>query len=471
MRKGIPFVTIIIVAGVGFAAGLAGSLLGGYECELLGRKVCLMSKNAMVFAALLLMGLAPSVTYLMIGRTVHGYCGGALMGAVPVYVSEICQPQIRGTMAGTLGAFYCLGTTSVFTMGAALNWRHLLLACSAFPLTNFIMLLFATESPTWYLLRNRSEDALKTLKTLRGDPQVAQSEHDSLVENFVKRQECAVQTKDVPKWKRIWDMAREPTFLLPMASVMLIKVFGAHLAGMAPLFLYLNKMLIEIKVPGDPYWIGAGLMIFRSITSLFGPFLIKLFRKKVLFTICASLIVTGNIILGVSIQYDLPRLLNVQDNLVVFKWLPVAGICLMYIGLGFGQFNIVMSWQGELLPSYGRAVGGGLLGVIDGLVLFSVGKFLPSVSHAIGLGHIFLICACLCFCLILFVWFMVPETKGLSLEDVEEYYRVRCYGNKVEPAPPQNFDRLSLYDNVSIWGEELNADKKQERQSHQHYTS
>ena len=98
-------------------AGIIGSLLGSYECELLGRKTCLMIESAMVFCALILMGVSPSFLYLIIGRSVHGYCYGSITGAVPIYVSEVCQPQVRSVVGGAAGVFYCIATASVFTIG------------------------------------------------------------------------------------------------------------------------------------------------------------------------------------------------------------------------------------------------------------------------------------------------------------------------------------------------------------------
>ena len=88
------------LAGLGFVAGILGSLFGGYECELLGRRTCLLIENALVFSSMLLMSFSPSFTYLMIGRTVHGYSFGSLLGAVPIYVSEICQSQVRSKVGG-----------------------------------------------------------------------------------------------------------------------------------------------------------------------------------------------------------------------------------------------------------------------------------------------------------------------------------------------------------------------------------
>ena len=265
-----------------------------------------------------------------------------------------------------------------------------MLVCSLFPLLNFVMLIFASESPTWFLLRGRNEDSLDNLNKLRGNQVVASKEHKALLDSFQKRQDCATETKDIPKWKMVLEMLRSPTFLFPLASIAVIKVFGGHLAGFAPLGMYMNKIIIQIGVPGNPYWIGAGIMIFRAVISLFGSVFLKYLTRRVLFTICSTIIVIGDIVLGVSIQFNLPELLGVENS-AVFKWIPVFGISLLYFAQACGLFNVIMCFQGELMPSYGRAMGSGLIGVFDALVLFSVGKFLPLLNRSIGLGNIFFI--------------------------------------------------------------------------------
>ena len=136
----------LLSASLGFMCGIVGSLFGGYECEMVGRKACLIIQSTLTFCGLLLMSFAPSFLVLLIGRAIHGYSTGALTGAVPIYISELCQPQIR-SFTGTLNlSVYALSTGAVFVIGAMVHWRVLILICSGAPLLTIFMLLFASES-------------------------------------------------------------------------------------------------------------------------------------------------------------------------------------------------------------------------------------------------------------------------------------------------------------------------------------
>ena len=114
-------------------------------------------------------------------------------------------------VGGAFGVFYNFGTLIVFVLGALLHWRWLLLVCAGFPILNLIMLQFASETPTWYMLRGRTKDALSNLNTLRGDTLVAKDEYDRLTDNYQKRQECTVKTKDVKRGEvliQVWPLTQ-----------------------------------------------------------------------------------------------------------------------------------------------------------------------------------------------------------------------------------------------------------------------
>ena len=91
--------------------------------------------------------------------------------------------------------------------------------------------------------------------------------------------------------------------------------------------------------------------------------------------------------------------------------------------------------------------------------MFCIGKFLPDLGRAIGLGHIFMLCAASIVTTLIFLWAFVPETKGQTLEEIEEYYRVKCYGENYDMDKVSSvIDKLSLYDRKFSICEEMTAD-------------
>ena len=82
-----------------------------------------------------------------------------------------------------------------------------------------------------------------------------------------------------------------------------------------------------------------------------------------------------------------------------------------------------MSFQGELLPVHARSVGSALLGIIDNLSLFLSAKLVPTFNEYLGVHGSFLMYCFLGGCNALFSFFTMPETSGMSLEEIEDMYR------------------------------------------------
>ena len=80
---------------------------------------------------------------------------------------------------------------------------------------------------------------------------------------------------------------------------------------------------------------------------------------------------------------------------------------------------------GELLPSDLRSFGCGLLGVLDNVSLFIAVKTVPTLVSGLGIHGAFLTYCCCCFINLVICFFVMPETKGMSLEDIEDSYKKR----------------------------------------------
>ena len=124
------------------------------------------------------------------------------------------------------------------------------------------------------------------------------------------------------------------------------------------------------------------------------------------------------------------------------SFLPLVSVVLMYTGFGLGYGPIVFMLQGgnkwrikvyhhrcqssgELLPSDMRSLGCGILGVLDNISLFISVKAVPSLVSSLGMHGAFALYSSFCLLNIIISFFVMPETKGLSLEEIEESYKKR----------------------------------------------
>ena len=172
----------LTVVGALLAACFSGILIDKY-----GRRVTILSSSLLFGLGALLMAIAPDLEFLMIGRFLVGLGVGSGSMAVPVYMSEVSDASVRGSLltcinvAITFGQFIsCIiaGAFSYVTDG----WRFMLGLALLPALVQFIGFLYMPESPRWLIERGRQEEAKKVLLRLGGTPETAQNEFERLVE-------------------------------------------------------------------------------------------------------------------------------------------------------------------------------------------------------------------------------------------------------------------------------------------------
>ena len=421
-----PFVDIIVVpflaASIGFISALAGSLLGGYEGQKFGRKASVLIELILAFSAQIMISFSPNFSVLLIGKTIHGYTYGSLSGLVPIYNSELCQPDVRSITGSFATTLMSMSMTISFILGTLVTWRPLVLISSGFALVNIVLLFFVPESPVWLMLKGKEEEAYETLVALRGDEGVADLEYERMRADLANqiRIEIANMKKDVSKWKKMTGLFRQPSFMKPLTSLIILVILGQELAGFCALAVYINRIIIQTGIPVDHYMLGAVIMTYRTVICIASNFYVPFFRRKVMCTVGSVIIVLGSLTVAISINFDIGKLLGTDSEIII--WLPIVGIFLMYGGYSGGHGHTILCYLGELLPAQGRTLGSGIVCMCVALAMFTISKFVPLLEHAIGLGNVFVIFGVSTVCFLVFVLTLVPETKGKTLEEIAAYY-------------------------------------------------
>ena len=91
--------------------------------------------------------------------------------------------------------------------------------------------------------------------------------------------------------------------------------------------------------------------------SLISPLYFQFFPRRVMYTVGILIMALGDIVIGVSLQYNLHEIFGLEEENVALKWMPVIGIGLVFFGVSCGQLQTIICLQGEIMPSFGRAIG------------------------------------------------------------------------------------------------------------------
>ncbi|MBE7211622.1 MAG: sugar porter family MFS transporter, partial [Gluconacetobacter diazotrophicus] len=180
---------IVSVMMIGAAIGAAGAGAVSYQ---LGRKKSLLIGAVLFVAGAILCGLAPSIAVLLVGRAVLGLAIGLVSFTGPLYISEVAPVTWRGAMVSLYQFMITIGIVLAFLSDSLLtasgNWR-LMLGIIAVPgLAFLVAVLFMPESPRWFLLRGRRDEAHAVLSELRGDRAAVDREIAEIGEQLSVRQ-------------------------------------------------------------------------------------------------------------------------------------------------------------------------------------------------------------------------------------------------------------------------------------------
>lgn len=154
-----------------------------------------------------------------------------LEAPVLTYVAEISTPKLRGILSATGSFCIILGVFSQFLMGLFLQWRTITLVSTIAPILAVIFLFFVPESPHWLILKNRTEEAKKSLMWLRGWQNTfegVKQEFDELYTNLTKNESTTDDDESLVK------AFTKRTFLLPY-FICSLAFFIGHFSGMTTL--------------------------------------------------------------------------------------------------------------------------------------------------------------------------------------------------------------------------------------------
>ena len=357
-------------------------------------------------------GTAKIYHVILVGRALYGFNYGSIFAIVTIYNSEICQPKIRNYSSAFCSTFVSLSFAICFVLDLMVNWRQLVLISSGLPMVNFLLLLiFVPESPTWYITKERIEEAKEALTTLRGNEEAVKAEFERTY-NEVKEERR--HTSNGSTMKSHLALFREPIFTKPCLTIIAMNTFGIVLCGISAVSPYFNLIMIKIGLPINPSIISFATMFGRIIVAFLGIVLMKHFNRKTLYIMSGILMAFANLLIFLELEYDVNKLMS---------WLPIIGLFVLYWSYAGGVGHVVYALQGELLPAHGRGFGSGLASMCMSLSLFILTKTLPAFEHVVGLSYVFLISALCVLISMLIIVYLVPETRNKNLEDIASYYR------------------------------------------------
>jgi len=386
---------------------VAGSLLGGWPTEKFGRRKTLLSIGVLYFVSAVGSAIAPNSPFFMISRLIGGIGVGVATVASPLYISEISPASRRGHLAGLFQFNIVFGIlvafASNFVLGKYLNpeiaWRWMM-GVEAIPALFYSVFCFSIpESPRWLITHaGRRDEAIEVFRRI--NPEMSDADLTSLADSVEQS---------------VGDKATAAKFFTqrlktPILLAFLVAFFN-QLSGINAI-LYFAPRIFEWTGLGrnaallQSVGIGTTNLIFTYV----GLYLIdKLGRRALLYIGSFGYIAS----LGICAW---------AFHVESFKIVPIC-IFAFIAAHAIGQGAVIWVFISEIFPNRNRAAGQALGSFTHWFFAASLTFVFPKMAETLSPSVIF---GFFCFMMVLqLVWVktMVPETKGVALEDMQEHLK------------------------------------------------
>jgi facilitated trehalose transporter len=385
-------------------AALAGGIIGGPLVDYIGRRKTILFTAPPFFLGWILIATAKVVHLVLAGRVICGLCVGVGSLAFPVYLGETIQPEVRGTLGLFPTAIGNIGILICYLAGKYLDWSQLAYLGACLPIPFFILMFMIPETPQWYLSRGRSDDARKALQWLRGKNANIESEMREITLTD------AEVDKDDSSLKELFSRKYMKSILISLGLMIFQQLSGIN----AVIFYTVSIFRMSgSSVDENLSTIIVGIVNFMS--TFIATALIDRAGRKVLLYISSITMTITLIVLGTFFYVQ-----NVlKSDVSSLGWLPLTSLMVYLLGfsLAFGPIPWLM--MGEILPAKIRGPAASVITAFNWLCTFTVTKTFLNIIDGIGPAGTFWLFGCICFAGLFFVIICVPETRGKSLEQIE----------------------------------------------------
>ncbi|XP_014206352.1 facilitated trehalose transporter Tret1-like [Copidosoma floridanum] len=365
-----------------------------------GRKTILCASVALFTAAWILIAFANDVYHIIIGRSMSGLCIGVQAGLMAVYQGECSLPKFRTTLNVALATFFCIGMEVSHALGIWLHWRTIALLSSQFGLITLFLNYKIPESPIWLLNNNRMRKAIDAWMFFRGD---GEFEELRSMYNGKPITICEDKGQDT-KGKNTFCTQ---SFLKPLRIVAIIFTV-TEVSGMGAVTFYCIQIFSDILGPKNAY---IPTLILDSIRLFFAIMLSicsRRFSSRALILFSAFSCSTCLILLCVSLFFEIGTPWSALILLLSFESSVI-------MGLG----PLPWTFCGELFPVASKEMGLGIVASYNYALCFIVVKMNPQLLVLLKPWGTFLLYGILTFVGSIILYFVVPNTKGKSLKEIE----------------------------------------------------
>ena len=387
---------------------LAGAAINGRFVDIFGRKYVILATAVIFFTGSILCAAAPDIYILILSRFIVGFAIGIIDFCAPLYLSEIAPEKIRGALVSLFQLAITAGILISYLVNALSaqffeSWRIMFAAGTIPAVILAAGIYFMPDTPRWYVLKGRFKEASETLSKLR--PDINAEKEIENIKSIIYKQNTKEKFK-FENWMKL-------PLIICMGCMFIQQWSGINtIIYYAPVILKhagFNDNLTAIYATG-------GIGIVNFLMTFIAIFLTdKLGRKPLLYI---GLTGIGFCLVLFALSFDNIAFLG---NFSKYCALISAALYITFFAFSLGPVIFVISTEVSPLKIRGVMMSFAITANFAFNFIISL-LFLPMLK-TFGEFNTFMLFALISFAGIIFVRFVIPETKGISLEEIERSWK------------------------------------------------
>ena len=396
----------IVVSSV-LVGAVIGAVIGGVMTDRFGRRKMIILAGIIFTLSAIGTAVVRSVTWLIAARMVSGVGIGIASFISPMYIAELVPAKVRGALVAVNMLAITTGIVVAYLIDYALSgiqgWRYMF-AAAAIPSAGLVIGMWRLpDSPRWLISKAKIEQARQVLRRVRTAPDVGPEIAD-------------IQQSMEKQGRGGMAALFEPSLRMPLIVGLGLAVFQ-QITGINTVIYYAPTIFkfVGISAAGPAILAGAGLTVVMWLFHVLAIFLLDRVGRRPLLLIGVAGQIVGLAILGASFEFR--QLASMKS------YLAISGLAIYVACFAFGLGPIFWLLISEIYPLKVRSAAMSAVTVTNWGMNLAVAVTFLTLVGALGRAGTFWLYGVIAVGAWIFFYFEVPETKGNTLEQIEEHWR------------------------------------------------
>ncbi|XP_052740298.1 facilitated trehalose transporter Tret1 isoform X1 [Bicyclus anynana] len=408
--------TVMAMSPLGF---VVGSLATRFISDSLGRRTTILASVVPIICGTIIATLARVSWLLCIMYFLWGIGTGMISTVVGIYTAEIADKDIRATLSVGTRFMFNFGNLLVISIGPFLSYYTLNYCFFILPVVYFVACVFIPESPYYYLKEGRVEHARKSLLKLK-DKEIVDQELE-LMKGHV--------SKEMRNSSSAWELFTGKQYRRPLVIAFGLKLTQIMSGGMS-IQQYMGLITQEIGLDVQTSTLLIIFGAFKFIVGVLSSFVVDRVGRRPL--LIYSFLSTGICLAIAGLYFFLQEVIRVDHSVLKAYGIAAFMAIMLSNGLSIGYSSIIGVITAEIFPLNVKFIAMTSVNILGGCLGSAVAKSYQAINNVAGFCGVFWVFASVAFVGAIFSYMTTPETKGKSLQEIQEMLHINIVSSDEE---------------------------------------